>query len=280
MSQKTINQFSFWAIIVGSIFLANGLILAWNLPSTSVPDNNTLGPLSTNALGQYKSGGLNLNTGGAAIGLIVDKGRTGVGTQNPQAELEVSGAVKIANTDLAVEGLIKYMPDLNDFCGYNGSSWASLTGNSACVSYTYSYTGWSCGSCSVSCGGGTRTCTRSCQRSDGASVNCSYCGGYCSYSESCNTQSCATTYGPNPRYVGYYILGRVEDAQSFCTLNGQSYVSSTIEQNAYWGGEALCRMNRGGILLDSAGIWTVCAPAVGAPSGYYMPRVQYVTCTY
>lgn len=58
---------------------------------------------------------------------------------------------------------------------------------------TYSYTNWgSYSGCSVSCGGGTQSRTRSCQRSDGVTVDCSFCGGVCSSSQSCNTQSCYT----------------------------------------------------------------------------------------
>ncbi|MFH1781432.1 MAG: thrombospondin type-1 domain-containing protein [Patescibacteria group bacterium] len=252
MFQKIITQISILVLIIGSIFLANGLILAWNTPTAVAPGNNIATPLNISATGQSKAGGLIVNTGGAEVGLIVDQGEMGIGSDSSNIKLEIAGGIRLGDTDLVVGGLIKYAPIFHDFCGYNGSSWVSLTGNSSCQityswqtsswgdcsvpceggtqtrdvwcqrqdgtnmgsdcdiysgcecvtkpvtsqecntqpCYTYSYTGWSCGSCSVSCGGGIITCTRSCQRSDGASVDCSYCGGYCSYTESCNTQSC------------------------------------------------------------------------------------------
>ena len=64
-----------------------------------------------------------------------------------------------------------------------------------CVVTTYSYGSWSdWGSCSTSCGGGTQSRTRTCEEyvngiSQG-NVDCSSCGGACSESQNCNTQSC------------------------------------------------------------------------------------------
>jgi hypothetical protein len=46
--------------------------------------------------GQSKAGGLVLNTGGAAIGLIIDKGNVGIGTATPANKLEVAGPGNVA----------------------------------------------------------------------------------------------------------------------------------------------------------------------------------------
>jgi hypothetical protein len=60
--------FSF-ALILG-LFAATGA-LAWTGPTASPPGNNATAPLNTSATGQVKTGGLELNTGGAANGIIV-----------------------------------------------------------------------------------------------------------------------------------------------------------------------------------------------------------------
>jgi hypothetical protein len=80
MFQKTITYFSIIVIVIGAIFLANGLILAWTSPTASPPGSNVPAPLNTGSTGQSKSGGLILNTGGAATGLIVSQGNVGIGT--------------------------------------------------------------------------------------------------------------------------------------------------------------------------------------------------------
>ncbi|XRB07706.1 thrombospondin [Pycnococcus provasolii] len=65
--------------------------------------------------------------------------------------------------------------------------------NSPTNSYTYAFSEGSFGSCSESCGGGTRTRTITCLRSDGQAVADTMCSGTKpSTSQSCNTQACAT----------------------------------------------------------------------------------------
>jgi len=72
-------------------FLLTYLVLAWAEPSTSPPDGNVSAPLNVGNTGQSKSGGLIVNTGGAAVGFVVDKGNVGIGTTTPSGKLEVSG---------------------------------------------------------------------------------------------------------------------------------------------------------------------------------------------
>ncbi len=79
------------ALSLGAVYLA----LGFTEPSVAPPAGNVPAPLNVGSSGQSKSGGLILNTGGAAYGLIVDKGNVGIGTPNPGAKLEVAGQVKI-----------------------------------------------------------------------------------------------------------------------------------------------------------------------------------------
>ena len=90
MFQKTITYFSIVIIVIGFIFLANGLILA-TPPTQDPPGGNVPAPLNVGLIGQYKSGGLILNTGGATTGLIVSQGNVGIGTTNPGQKLDVAG---------------------------------------------------------------------------------------------------------------------------------------------------------------------------------------------
>lgn len=58
MLQKIIKFFSILAIIIGCVFLANGLILAWSFPSASPPNSNVAAPINTSGTSQTKSGSL------------------------------------------------------------------------------------------------------------------------------------------------------------------------------------------------------------------------------
>ena len=62
-SRTTIKYLSIIIIVIGSIFLANGLILAWTPPSASPPDDNVSSPLNVGGTSQHKSGALGV--GGA-----------------------------------------------------------------------------------------------------------------------------------------------------------------------------------------------------------------------
>ena len=60
-----------------------GVVYAWTEPTQTPPDGNTEAPLTTSSIAQTKVGGLWLNTGGAEVGLIVEKGKVGIGTISP-----------------------------------------------------------------------------------------------------------------------------------------------------------------------------------------------------
>ncbi len=56
---------------------------------------------------------------------ITNDGDFGIGTSSPNEKLQVDGAINIGTTANANAGTIRYLS--NDFEGYNGSSWNSLT---------------------------------------------------------------------------------------------------------------------------------------------------------
>lgn len=58
--------------------------------------------------------------------------QVGIGTQTPQATLDVNGTLKIGATANGVpaKGTIRWNESKNDFEGFNGEAWISLTGNS------------------------------------------------------------------------------------------------------------------------------------------------------
>jgi hypothetical protein len=78
-------------------------------------------------------------------------------------------------------------------CGGECQESTACEGTAGCA---YAYGPWSFfGDCSAECGGGTETRTRECIRNDGASVDCSLCGGACSESRACNgVAACAYNY--------------------------------------------------------------------------------------
>lgn len=85
------------------ILLFSRLVLGFTEPSSSPPSSNTPAPLHVGSQGQSKAGGLILNTGGAANGLIVDQGNVGIGTQSPTQKLDVAGYIRAA-TGLCIGG--------------------------------------------------------------------------------------------------------------------------------------------------------------------------------
>ncbi len=97
---KITKSFVFIATVLTISFSLSYFVFAWSEPTAVPPAGNVLPPLNVGPTGQSKEGGLILNTGGADIGLIVDKGIIGIGTQSPAYDLHIK---KIANAELMVE---------------------------------------------------------------------------------------------------------------------------------------------------------------------------------
>ena len=86
------------AVIILSLVVSLSvyLVLAqggWVEPIVAPPGGNADAPLNTGSTGQSKSGGLILNTGGAANGLIVSSGNVGIGITEPRTPLEIKSTL-------------------------------------------------------------------------------------------------------------------------------------------------------------------------------------------
>lgn len=95
-------------------YMGIAFVKGWTDPTVAPPGGNLGAPINTSNMGQTKAGGLILNTGGAADGLIVDKGNVGIGTQTPNA--------------IAPNGQGSNV-DVNDFYIRSIGKWASELGN-------------------------------------------------------------------------------------------------------------------------------------------------------
>lgn len=67
---------------------------AWTAPSVAPTGGNVDAPINVGSAGQFKAGGLVLNTSGAANGLIVQSGNVGIGTVSPTQKLDVNGNIR------------------------------------------------------------------------------------------------------------------------------------------------------------------------------------------
>lgn len=84
--------------VISIIIISIGLVLivyGWTEPLDAPPSGNVAAPLTSSPSGEAKEGGLILNTGGAQTGLIVDQGKVGIGTRDPQSTLQVAGDLTV-----------------------------------------------------------------------------------------------------------------------------------------------------------------------------------------
>lgn len=63
----------------------------------------------------------------------------GIGTNNPIEKLDVNGGIKIGATTNTTKGTIRWNETKNDFEGYNGTAWVSLTGSKGTWGSTIDY---------------------------------------------------------------------------------------------------------------------------------------------
>jgi len=90
MRQKFFSQFkSYLPQIMAMFFLLAFAAFAWQEPSATPPGGNVFSPINVGNIGQTKQGGLILNTGGAPNALIINQGKVGIGTTNPQDQLHI-----------------------------------------------------------------------------------------------------------------------------------------------------------------------------------------------
>ncbi len=62
------------------------------------------------------------------VGLPINVTKVGINTLTPQATLDINGKIRIADDDsTALAGMLRYNEDKQDFEGFDGSKWRSLT---------------------------------------------------------------------------------------------------------------------------------------------------------
>ena len=126
--------FTYSLIAIGAAFLSVGIqAFAFTQPASAPPTGDAYAPIDTGSAAQAKTGGLLLNTGGAANGLIVQYGKVGIGTVSPGMALEVAGTIKAGTTP--------------------NPTWGDIIGGSLNTNTVYAYGNVCVGNSSGYCGG-------------------------------------------------------------------------------------------------------------------------------
>jgi len=90
-------------VCLGLSISLQSLLASWSPPTAVPPSANVFAPINVSNTGQAKQGGLILNTGGSANGLVVGLGNVGIGLTDPLAKLAVNNSTnpdkKGSNTD-------------------------------------------------------------------------------------------------------------------------------------------------------------------------------------
>lgn len=145
----------------------------------------------------------------------------GTGTQSRSVVCKRNDNITVADKFCTAYGLSK--PATSQSC----------TESSGCVSYSW-YTG-AYGSCSTTCGSGTKTRTVYCRRNDGTRVSDSYCSG----TKPSTSTSCSSTSGCTYSwYSGSYGSCSISLGRSVC---GQGYKYRSV----------YCRRSDGSSMSDS-----------------------------
>ena len=114
------------ALVVGAVVFSIGLqtFAAFTQPTNAPPNADTYAPLTTSPTAEAKSGGLLLNTGGAANGLIVQSGNVGIGVGSPSQMLDVAGYMKASGVCIGSDCRTAW-PTSGGLTG----TWHNLTGS-------------------------------------------------------------------------------------------------------------------------------------------------------
>ncbi len=130
-----LRRFSTLLVLVLGVAMTSAALnalAAFTQPSSAPPNGNPDAPLSTGSAAQAKVGGLLLNTGGAANGLIVNSGNVGIDTATPAAALDVAG-------NIGVRGSSNYNWMLGTVTNWNtwDGNWGFGMSNSGSNFYPY-----------------------------------------------------------------------------------------------------------------------------------------------